>query len=208
MDMPTTTAPGRRAAAKHQMLTRIVDELIALLAEGGETTHDRVAERAGVGRRTVYRYFPDRESMMQAAWDEVTRRAGPLVTMPESEADLLDTLQPIHEGFDAIAPLATIVRATPQGRAVRLSQKARRQRSYRAATADATKALPPEDRLLATAMLQGLHTSLWLEMHDHWDLTGTQTAAAARWAISVLLADLRARGARPLSEGPMLSPVA
>ena len=192
--------PASRAGKRDAVRTRIVDALIALIASGEDISHDRVAERAQVGRRTVYRYFPDRESLMQSAWEQVTRLAGPTVSFPRTEEDLTATLLAIYEGFDSIAPLATLIRSTPQGRAVRLSERKRRTASYTAAAADATKDLPPQDRLLATAMLQVLHTTPWLEMRDQWDLDGGQIARACHWAITTLLADLRARDGRPLDE--------
>lgn len=193
------TSAGR-AGIKEDARSRTIDALIALIAEGSDINHDRVAERAGIGRRTVYRYFPDRESLMQSVWERVTRLAGPSVTFPRSEDEMLSSLPAIYEGFDRIAPLATVIRSTPQGRAVRISERKRRTESYRAAAADATKDLDEEDQLLATAVLQVLHTTPWLEMRDHWDLTGTQMAKACGWAMRTLLADLRARKGRPLED--------
>ena len=60
------------------------------------------------------------------------------------------------------------------------------------------KDLPPEDRLLATAMLQQLFTTPWLEMRDVWGLSGEQIARASAWAMRTLIGDLKARGGRPL----------
>jgi hypothetical protein len=133
-------------------------------------------------------------------WDRVVALAGPGVSFPAQEADLLTKLPVIYEGFDRIAPLATVVRSTPQGRAARLAQRKRRVRSYTAAAAELTRDLPPEDRLLATAMLQVLHTTPWLEMRDHWELDGAQIAKACGWAMRTLMADLRARQGRPLDD--------
>jgi hypothetical protein len=93
-----------------------------------------------------------------------------------------------------------MTRSTPQGRALRMSQNDARVRAYTQATAEAVKDLPPADRKLATAMLQLLHTTPWLEMHDTWDLDGKQIARVARWAVRALLADLKARGGRPLDQ--------
>lgn len=201
-----TEKKGAREKHREDLRARILDALIALLSEGVEINHDRVAERTGVARRTVYRYFPDHAALMQPLWDQVVASAGPAVSFPASEAAMLESLQSIYTGFDRIAPLATIVRSTPQGRAVRLAQKARRQRAYTAAMADAVKALPEPDQRLATAMLQVLHTTPWLEMRDHWDLTGEEMARVSGWAMRTLLADLRARGGRPLDdEGPVLT---
>lgn len=192
---------GARARKKDALRNRMIDELVALIAEGQtDISHDLIAARVGVGRRTAYRYFPDRDALLQAAWDRVNTMAGAAVDFPQSEADLLGTLHTIHTGFDQRAPLATLVRSTPQGRAVRASQNQRRVESYTAVTAAAVKDLPVEDQKLATAIVQILHTSPWLEMRDHWDLDGEQISRATGWAIRTLLADLKARGARPLGE--------
>lgn len=201
----TEASPPISARERHKedVRTRILDSLIALLSEGIDINHDRVAERTGVARRTVYRYFPDHDALMQPLWDRVVNLAGgAAVRFPDSEAELTSSMLSIFQSFDRIAGLATIVRATPQGRAVRLAQKERRRAAYVSATADAVKELPPEDRLLATATLQVLHTTPWLEMRDQWDMNGAQMATACRWAVETLLKDLRARGGKPLSDGP------
>lgn len=197
------TAPDADTRKRHgndAVRDRIADALIALMVEGSEINHDRVAERAGLGRRTVYRYYPDRASLMESVWGRVVALAGPGVTFPTREEELLSMLPMVYEGFDRIAPIATVMRATPQGRVARMAQRQRRQESYGAAAADLTRDLPPEDRLLATAMLQVLHTTPWLEMRDHWGLSGTQIAKACGWAMRTLMADLRARKGRPLDE--------
>ncbi len=85
--------------------------------------HVTLAERAGVARRTVYRYFPDRPALMDAALQRVRELAGPQVAYPESAEELLATLEPIYTGFDAIAPINVMLRATPQGRALRLGSR-------------------------------------------------------------------------------------
>jgi AcrR family transcriptional regulator len=199
-EIPITSSSRDRHKA--DVRARILLALMELLTDGVEINHDRVAERAGVARRTVYRYFPDQSALMQSLWASVTAMAGPTVTFPESEEGMLATMPDIYRGFDAIAPVATVIRSTPQGRQVRLAQKERRQQSYADAAADAVEALPEDDRLLATAMLQVLHTTPWLEMRDSWDLDGDQIARVCGWAMRVLLKDLRARDGRPLSEGP------
>ena len=201
--MPDTTAAPRtlRSTKREDAGTRILDAFIALLTDGAaDLSHDAVADRAGVARRTVYRYFPDRQALMDGALLRVRDLAGPQVTYPKSPEELLSTLEPIYTGFDAIAPIATVLRSTPQGRQLRLAQNDRRVASYTRALADAVKELPPKDRKLATAMLQVLHTTPWLEMRDHWGLDGHQIARATGWAARTLLNDLRKRGRLPLDE--------
>jgi AcrR family transcriptional regulator len=190
-----------RTAKKEEARARILDAFIALMSEGAfDVSHDAVAARAHVARRTVYRYFPDRPALMDAALLRVRELAGPRVTYPASAEELLATLEPIYTGFDAIGPIAVMLRTTPQGRALRLAQNDRRVASYTAALADAVRDLPKEDRKLATAMLQVLHTTPWLEMRDHWGLDGRQIARATGWAVRTLLKDLKQRGATPLDQ--------
>ncbi len=192
---------GPREQKKEEVRTRIADALIELLAEGRmDINHDLVAERTGLGRRTVYRYFPDREALLTSATSRVRELAGPRVTFPATEADLTDALHDIYTGLDRIAPIATLVRSTSQGRAMRRSDNDRRVDAYTKAAADLVKDLPPEDQKLATAVLQVLHTTPWLEMRDHWGLSGEQIAKATGWAMRTLMADLRARDGRPLDE--------
>jgi len=190
-----------RDRKKDEARSRLLDAWIGLLVEGSaDLTHDEAARRAGVGRRTAYRYFPDRDAIMQAALLRVRELAGPHVVLPTTMEELIATLEPIYTGFDKIAPITIMTRSTPQGRALRLSQNGQRVKAYTQAAAAAVRDLPPRDRKLATAMLQLLHTTPWLEMHDTWGLEGKDIARAAEWAIRVLLADLKARGDRPLDE--------
>lgn len=193
---------GRREANRQATRERIEDAIVAMLLEGelARVTHDALAARTGIARRTIYRYYPDQQALLSAVWERVTMLAGPKVRMPESEADMLETLPEIYEGFDRIAEIETLIRSTPQGRALRQARNDRRVPAYTAACADAVKDLPAADARQATAMLQLLHTTAWLEMRDHWGLTGGEIARVTGWAMRTLLADLRARGGRPLDQ--------
>lgn len=197
---PSIADEGRGAPRKVEVRNRILDAWIALMVEGAELNHDAAAARTGLGRRTVYRYFPDRAAMMDAALTRVRELAGPQVVMPASMDDLLATLEPIYTGFDRIAAITTVIRSTPQGRALRLAQKDQRVRAYTAAAAEPVRALPPRDQVIATAIFQMLHTTPWLELRDHWGLSGEEIARGTGWAIRALLADLARRGAEGLDK--------
>lgn len=201
-DPPESSQPdGARDRKKDEVRNRLLDAWIGLMVEGSpDLTHDEAAARAGVGRRTAYRYFPDRQAMMEGALLRVRELAGPHVALPATLEELIATLEPIYTGFDRNAAITIMTRSTPQGRALRLSQNGPRVKAYTRAAAEAVKDLPPRDRRLATAMIQLLHTTPWLEMHDTWGLDGHDIARVTRWAIRALLADLKARGDRPLDE--------
>jgi len=63
----TETVDAHRAAVREAIL----DTTAALVAEQGLTsvTMSRIAERAGIGRATLYKYFPDVEAIL-VAWHE------------------------------------------------------------------------------------------------------------------------------------------
>jgi len=63
----TETIEGHRAAVRDAVL----DATAALVAERGlrAVTMSQIAAKAGIGRATIYKYFPDVESML-AAWHE------------------------------------------------------------------------------------------------------------------------------------------
>jgi AcrR family transcriptional regulator len=196
---PAGTLRDRQKAQTREL---IVDALVAALAAGKlETaTHDALAKRIGVARQTVYRHFPDRESLMQALWERVNAQVA-VNGLPQDEAALVDTLPSLYANFDAAPDLITVARATPHGRAMRLSVRERRAAAFRQAAAMATRGLSAEEADMAAAVLQLLHGGqAWLEMREQWGLSGAQSAVACAWAIRTLLADLHARQGRPLSE--------
>jgi AcrR family transcriptional regulator len=66
---------GKRATHAARVRTAIEDALLETLAQGDPSgvNHDRIAERAGLARRTVYRYYPDRTALLQAGWHRLSK---------------------------------------------------------------------------------------------------------------------------------------
>ncbi|SKG69000.1 transcriptional regulator [Mycobacteroides abscessus subsp. bolletii] len=66
--MPATTLLERKRLAVQRELTQIALRLF--LDEGYEaTTVDRIAEEAGISRRTFFRYFGSKEDLVVGKWD-------------------------------------------------------------------------------------------------------------------------------------------
>jgi AcrR family transcriptional regulator len=182
--------------------TRIEEALLALTAEGERLNHDIVAERAGVSRRTVYRYFPDRDALMRAMWARLSPATAPNDKMPHSVETLLDQLDILYEGFDQNAAAMTVVMASAEGRAMRNTMTPQRVAGYRKALGDVTAHLPEPAATEAIAAIQLLRSGFaWREMRDQWDMDGQQIASSVRWAIEVLIAELK-RGGGPGTDSP------
>lgn len=199
---PDDSTPTLRDRQKAQTRDLIVDGLVAAMATGeaDELGHDALARRVGVSRQTVYRHFPDRESLMRALWE----RLNPRFTaqgLPTDEAALRGLLQPMYRAFDRDAELISVAQSTPQGRAMRLSVREKRAAAFRQATAAATEGLSEREAILATAVIQLLHGGqAWMEMRQQWGLSGDEIAKACDWAIGALLSDLHGRKGRPLGD--------
>ncbi|MDR6532566.1 MULTISPECIES: TetR/AcrR family transcriptional regulator [Caulobacter] len=73
---------------------RLIEVAVELVLEvGGEPARDAVAARAGVGIGTLYRHFPDRQSLLHAAVRHVLERS---ISAGE---DLVET---VPDGVDAL----------------------------------------------------------------------------------------------------------
>ncbi len=66
--MPPSKHPARRARRKDVRPSEIREAALALFSERGfaATRLDDVAERAGVGKGTIYLYFPNKEALFRA----------------------------------------------------------------------------------------------------------------------------------------------
>jgi AcrR family transcriptional regulator len=81
---------------KRQTVARIIDATVALVAERGlgATSMSQVAERAGIGRGTLYSYFPDVEHILLAWHDqEVARYHDALAADLAAQADTPSALR-------------------------------------------------------------------------------------------------------------------
>ena len=87
----TETVAGHRAAVREAAL----DAVAALVVRHGlrGVTMSQVAEDAGIGRATLYKYFPDVDAMI-AAWHErqVTAHLDRLVAARDAAGDAGDRL--------------------------------------------------------------------------------------------------------------------
>jgi AcrR family transcriptional regulator len=98
----TETVAGHRAAVREAAL----DAVAALVVRHGlrGVTMSQVAEDAGIGRATLYKYFPDVDAMI-AAWHErqVTAHLDRLVAARDAAGDAGDRLAAVLHAYAEIA---------------------------------------------------------------------------------------------------------
>lgn len=106
---------GRRAWRERNR-DAVVDALLDLYREGNLSPGaDKVAERSGLSRRSLFRYFDDLDDLCRAAIARQTRRAAHLLALPDiGEGTLADRVARLatqrDELFEEIAPAARVGR--------------------------------------------------------------------------------------------------
>jgi AcrR family transcriptional regulator len=87
---------------RREVADAVIDTTAALVAEHGlrSVTMAQIAEGAGIGRATLYKYFPDVEAIL-VTWHErhVTRHLDRLVELRDSAGDAGDGLEAVLEGY-------------------------------------------------------------------------------------------------------------
>ena len=182
---------------QHALATRerILGAVADLLEQGdvNELTVPSVAEASGVSLRTVYRYYPTREDLLEAAgrWigDELLQHPYP--------HDLDEVASLYEEGtrdFDARPGLVRALAFSQLGQRVRGYRRRERLEAIgRSLRAELTELSEPE-LVQAQAVLAYLHNMLaYTTLREENDLRGAEIGEAIGWAIRTLIADLRRR---------------
>ncbi|MET7568046.1 helix-turn-helix domain-containing protein [Streptomyces sp. NPDC005492] len=104
--MANTARPpaGLRADARRNYERLLAEARVSFAAHGTDASLEDVARRAGVGIGTLYRHFPNRQSLMSAVFEdavgELLARSRELLSAPEPCAALVTWLREIvaHAG--------------------------------------------------------------------------------------------------------------
>ena len=178
-------------ATRVRILSAVADLLERDRAE--ELTMPRVAAASGVSLRTVYRHYPTREELLEAAgrWigNELFRHPYP--------RDLDETAELFRVGcvdFDERPGLVRAMAFSQLGQEARRHRREERLAAIRQALRDEVGDLTEQDLRRAEAVLAYLHNMLaYTTMREENDLSGEEIGAAVGWAIRTLVADLRRR---------------
>lgn len=178
-----------RAQQADDTRDRILAATEALLAEAeaGDISIDRIAERAMVQRRTVFRHFDSREALFDAFWTWFNARHA-LVTLPANAAELAEAPRHAFPAFEAASGVVRASLHTASGRAMRARTVPARRAAFAEALAPLTAGLPAEERARVEALAHLLYSaSAWEVLADYGGLTGAQAGEAASWALRLIL---------------------
>lgn len=176
-------------ATRERILGAVADLLERAEPEG--LTVPGVAEAAGVSLRTIYRYYPTRERLLEAAgrWigDELLRHPYPC-----DLDEVADLYQAGVGDFDRRPGLVRALAFSQLGQRVRGYRRRERLEAIGRALRDELTGLSEQELLRGEAVLAYLHNMLaYTTLREENGLSGEQIGDAVGWAIRTLVADLR-----------------
>jgi AcrR family transcriptional regulator len=176
-----------RTAQKELTRQRIVDAVLELVAEGEltEVTVPDVARRSGASVATIYRYFPSKDALFEAAALEPALRAAG--SLPERGTDGGDYLRRLWGGFAENMGLLRHQLASDAGREMRAAryESSREWFAEMIAARGVDPTTPAGARLVRLALL--LTSSLaFVDLHDRQGLDADTAAADVAWAVEML----------------------
>lgn len=182
----------QNALAARERILSAVAELIEQ-ADPGELTMPAVAEASGVSLRTIYRYYPTREELLEAAgrWigDELYKHP-----YPRDLDEVADLYQQGCHDFDERPGLARALAVSQLGQRARGYRRRERVEAIRRALRDELPGLNEEELRQAEAVLAYLHNILaYTSLREEHGLSGEEIGQAVGWAIRTLTEDLRKR---------------
>ena len=159
-----------------------------------EFSIQKIAEEAGVSHRTIYRYFPSRQELLDAFSDWMEDTVAP--TRPLEPKSVDDLPRAGKQAFDRFDRHAAYFRASlmlaSRGEPIQPHRRFDRDQIVRDALADVLDPLDPEQAQQAYAIIRlMLSIETWKELNDRFELTGGRSGDAVEWAVGALIDALR-----------------
>lgn len=192
----------QQAEQTRRMILEAVAELVAVEGVVDFSMGD-VAQKAGVALATLYRYFPNRQALMDGMTNFATeqmRSSGVLSSVPKKADDLPQYVKDGATAFEHVRPLSSASAIIALTSGLRSAAFKQRSEQLRVTLEDRLAHLPSDHADAAFGMLRHLVSHLsWMVLHDQLDLREGAAGRATAWAVRVLLDDL-ARGGGPHQE--------
>lgn len=176
------------AATREQILNIAMQQL----GQGprGTVSHERIAETAGMGARTVYRYFPDRASLLQAVWMRLREAA--TTRFPEHEEEILSRTRIVFQELQAKETLIRAVITSPAGTEASERAGVEGRAAFASSLASALEGRPENEKARIIAVFVSIYSApFWQLLRDRGLLSGAEAEEAAVWTLQTLLRAIR-----------------
>jgi AcrR family transcriptional regulator len=190
------TAVPLRERQKAATRDQIVEAVHALLQEEHPATISmpQVAERAGTSLRTVYRYFPTKEALVDAA-AESFRVSADVVGGTVDVDNLPEYLSQVFAGFTEQGGAIRAQHVTPAGRSLREARLPRNRAVVRETLRTIVPNVPDADLdRLVDLVVAMIGSAMYLELVDHMGHDDQDAARLAAWTVRAVVERAAAEG--------------
>jgi AcrR family transcriptional regulator len=184
------------AATREEILAVAMNMLTARVAN---FSHESIAAAAGMGARTVYRYFPDQAELFQALWLRLRDKMN--IRFPTREEEIASFLRAAFHVFDDHESLVRAVLGSAAGREVRERGGKEGRAAFAQSLSALSEGLPPSARTRVIAVFVAIYSApFWQLLRDRGGLNGAEAQDAGAWLMEVLLDALRRKKKRRSDE--------
>lgn len=188
----TYDSPLRAEQVDHTR-RKLIEAGVDLVAKGGseDVTVRRVAALARISVPTAYRYFPDRDALLEGIATFISARV--VGAQAPRDADGLPAwAQAIFRGFEDNNLFMRAQLNTPVGRTIRArSRKGRNQAVVEATKHSFPAASPTVQRRIAALIRVLVNVHTWVQLNDDWGMSGAEAGELIGWAIAALVGEAR-----------------
>ena len=193
--MATASAPSLRERQAQHVRETVLEAVLGQLEEvdADDVSMASVADAAGVSLRTLYRYFPDRASLLQAAGEHAFSSLGVPVGVGRPE-EISASFAEAAARLSARPQLTRALVRTTAGRAARSGVRGQRVEAIRSALEPLTDHVDSDTARWSIAVITHLCSAAsWVFIADEGGLDDTDAQAAVAWAIDTLVDAMRSR---------------
>lgn len=187
-----TRSATLRERQAEQVRISVLDAAIAQLEAraSDDVSMAEIAQAAGLSLRTLYRYFPDRDSLLHAAGEHLYSSLDVPYDIDGPE-QISASFQQAAKRMSRRPELTRALVRTTAGRAARSATRSRRVEAINAALRPLTGELDATTVRNAAAVIAHLCSSAsWVAIADETGLKDAEAQRAVAWAIDRLVASL------------------
>lgn len=182
-----------RSRQREETRARIVEAVLGVLVDTDPAVIDMsaVADAAGVSLRTLYRYFPSKAELLEAAgaWFDLDRWASDAGAERIDQTNFAAYQRIRFADFARNLPGVLAQVSTPTGRAVRRSRVPGHRRYVAEALSAAGLGLDDDDLArLGDALIAVTSSAMFVELVDRLDLRHEVAADLTAWMVEAMLA--------------------
>lgn len=184
--------PDLRTERRAHTERSIIDAVHRMLADEhpASLSMPQVADAAGVSLRTLYRYFPTKADLVDAASRSFEIEVGTNLEAPNGIADVEPFLVAMWRAFDASLPAVMAQHATPAGRELRQRRLTRSREHLRGVLALVGPGLDDStaEQLVDTVILL-TGSAMYLELTQHLGHSSPEAAHMMSVAVRAVITD-------------------